>query len=179
MLNKKLNNSVPFHITSARIGKLSMDIPWRKVATDSVRVDVHDVTISISISPTSTHFPATFLTATDPECKEDVERYMEKCLEKSLEHSQQMDHTIQEEDQSMDENLGIQSVEELFENIFNNMNVALHNIKIFIEKGDSEASVLSLTVNTMNLMNEAGNEKIIRKMATFEGLSVDIESPGK
>ena len=164
MLNKKLNGSVPFYITHARVGKLSMDIPWRKVATDSVRVDIHDVSISISLSPPSS----------SPK-EEVVEKYMEKCLEKSLEHSQ---HIIEEsEDNDMDENLGIQSVEELFENIFNNMNVAIHNIKIYIEKGQDNA-VLSLNVNTMNLMNEPSHGTTIKKMATFEGLSIDIEGPG-
>ena len=51
MLNIKLNGTVPFHIVSAKIGKLSMDIPWRKVATDSVRVVLHDIVIRISLAP--------------------------------------------------------------------------------------------------------------------------------
>jgi hypothetical protein len=102
---------------------------------------------------------------------------MEKCIEKALESSQHIAEAEKGEGSQdlSQEDLGIQSVEELFENIFKNMNISLQRITIYIEHQDQQ---LLFSVNDMTLTNdEEDHSNVIRKLATLQDMSLSIIQP--
>ncbi len=108
---------------------------------------------------------------------------MEKCIEKSLETSQYFaeNDSVSVEQVDHAENLGIQPVEELFENIFAQMNMSLRNIQIQIRH---QEQAISLTINDVTVQNDESPQKDIhkdsepiRKLATLQDCSIDIISP--
>eukprot|EP01114_Cavostelium_apophysatum_P008174 TRINITY_DN2049_c0_g1_i1.p1 TRINITY_DN2049_c0_g1~~TRINITY_DN2049_c0_g1_i1.p1 ORF type:complete len:1600 (+),score=467.39 TRINITY_DN2049_c0_g1_i1:193-4992(+) len=194
VLNKKLNGLVPFSILGVRIGKLTMDIPWRKVATDNVKVILENVVVRLSLSeePPLPH----------------QDDHLERSLEKALEHSIILEKEATEEERAeaaeeRDDNLGIQSIEELFDNIFSQMNVTFRNVVVHVENREH---TISLTIRDMTFGSAAPDtskaqsggsatfkaaappsksaqsskkEKSERnnKVANIQGVSLDIQAP--
>ncbi len=99
---------------------------------------------------------------------EEVEKSIERSLESSLLLSEREASSNQqddsEEENSQFENLGIQSVEELFENIFSQMNVCIQNSKVFIE--NRTGGIVSLAIDSINFSTDKYSSKSTHRKDT-------------
>ncbi|PRP85451.1 hypothetical protein PROFUN_06820 [Planoprotostelium fungivorum] len=193
VLNIKLNGVFPFEVVSAFIGRLTISIPWRKISLESVEITLSNVEIHIAA-------------AKDADI-DDLQHSVEKCLEKSLTQSlilnekqetqQKIDGDSSTETDDYEENLGIESLEELFESIFSKMHIALVNTNVYIEREGQEAVCITLgrvqfsndtqfgdTNERTNTSDQAGNTDKprttnSRKQAEMKDIKVEIITPRK
>eukprot|EP01117_Protostelium_nocturnum_P005356 TRINITY_DN1949_c0_g3_i2.p1 TRINITY_DN1949_c0_g3~~TRINITY_DN1949_c0_g3_i2.p1 ORF type:complete len:1683 (-),score=671.18 TRINITY_DN1949_c0_g3_i2:114-5162(-) len=186
MLNMKLNGVLPFEVGSAFIGRLSIDIPWRKVSTESVQVTLQDATFHLSLLKDSD--------------LSNLHVSVEECIKSSLTSSIRMNQERREKEEEEDgnegisseeyeENLGIESLEQLFESIFSKMQITLSNTTVYIERSGEESICINIgridfsnatekqSVPSQSSMNE--NDKFLKKSikkARINEIKVEIES---
>jgi len=180
MINKKLSN-LPFQIISASIGRLTMDVPWRRVATENVKVIIRDAVIIIALESSEQELD-----------HEELEKSLESALQNSLMLSSTLHSSLNEEEEEEEdfqdasrqtEHLGIQSVEKLFEHIFSGLNIEAHNTIIRIRNQKSSTPEISFQVERLFFSNADENlsqkrlKKKPKKMIRISGIDLQIVEP--
>src|SRR5688572_26923903 len=108
-----------------------MNIPWRELATKNVKVIVKDIVIQLSFTERGILSTPASINQLDEEDQEVFEESLEKSISKSMESS--VLYSEDSDEDGEEDDLGIGSVEGLFENIFSGMNIRLEGVTVLID----------------------------------------------